>query len=131
MPRALPPDADRALMAAAGLDDIFARTGLQLLRATGMRVGEMLDLELDCLIDFARHGTWLKVPVGKLGTERMVPLEPATLAVIDTWMAHRGEQRAIPHPRTGQPVNFLFLEHGARPTGFRLREGLRHASSSR
>jgi integrase len=131
MPRALPPDADRALMAAvAGLDDIFARTGLQLLRATGMRVGEMLDLELDCLIDFTGHGTWLKVPVGKLGTERMVPLEPATLAVIDTWMAHRGEQRAIPHPRTGQPVHFLFLEHGARPTGFRLRQGLRQAVAS-
>jgi integrase len=131
MPRALPPDADRALMAAvAVLDDIFARTGLQLLRATGMRVGEMLDLELDCLIDFAGHGTWLKVPVGKLGTERMVPLEPATLAVIDAWMARRGEQRAIPHPRTGQPVNFLFLDHGIRPTGFRLRQGLRQAVAS-
>ncbi len=95
-----------------------------------MRVGEMLDLELGCLIDFAGHGAWLKVPVGKLGTERMVPLEPATLTVIDAWMAHRGEQRAIPHPRTGQPVNFLFLEHGARPTGFRLRQGLRQAVAS-
>lgn len=74
MPRALPPDVDRALMAAvADLDDLFTRTGLRLLRATGLRVGELLDLELDCLVDFAGHGTWLRVPEGKLGTERMVP----------------------------------------------------------
>lgn len=125
MPRALPPDVDRALMAAVtGLDDRFARTGLQLLRATGMRVGELLDLELDCLLDFAAHGTWLRVPVGKLGTERMVPLEPDTLAVLDTWIAARGPQRALPHPRDGRPTEFLFLERGVRPTGWRLRQGL-------
>lgn len=53
LPRALTPDVDRALMAAvARLDDLFMRTGLLLLRATGMRVGELLDLELDCLLDF-------------------------------------------------------------------------------
>jgi integrase len=128
MPRALPPDVDRALMAAvAGLDDVLVRTGLTLLRATGMRVGELLDLELDCLVDFAGHGTWLKVPIGKLGTERMVPLQPETLAVLDHWMAHRGPQRAIPHPRHGRPTEFLFLDHGTRPTAFRLRSGLRRA----
>lgn len=125
MPRALPPDVDRALMAAvARLDDPFARTGLHLLRATGMRVGELLDLELDCLVDFAGHGTWLRVPIGKLGTERMVPLEPDTLAVLDAWIARRGPQRAIPHPRHGRPVEFLFLDRGTRPTAFRLRSGL-------
>lgn len=84
LPRALTPDVDRALMTAvAGLDDDFAATGLQLLRATGMRVGELLDLELDCLLDFDRHGTWLRVPLGKLNSERVVPLEPETVAVID------------------------------------------------
>ncbi len=125
MPRALAPDVDRTLMAAiADLDDRFTRTGLQLLRATGLRVGELLDLELDCLLDFAGHGTWLRVPVGKLGTERVVPLEPDILTVIDTWIAARGPQRAIPHPRDGRPTEFLFLERGIRPTGWRLRQGL-------
>ena len=81
LPRALTPDVDRALMTAvAGLDDALARTGLLLLRATGMRVGELLDLELDCLLDFDRHGTWLRVPLGKLNSERIVPLEPDTVA---------------------------------------------------
>ncbi|MGH9061686.1 MAG: tyrosine-type recombinase/integrase, partial [Acidimicrobiales bacterium] len=74
LPRALPPDADRDLMAAvAGLSDPFARHGLTILRGTGIRLGELLDLELDCLWDFGDRGTWVKVPLGKLGTERTVP----------------------------------------------------------
>ena len=53
MPRALPADIDRALMAAiSALDDPFARVGLIVLRATGMRAGELLDLEVGCIVDF-------------------------------------------------------------------------------
>ncbi len=89
-----------------------------------MRVGELLDLELNCLLDFDRHGRWLRVPLGKLISERVVPLEPDTVAVIDAWTARRGRQRALPHPRHGRPTEFLFLEHGRRPTSFRLRKGL-------
>ena len=51
LPRALPPDADRDLMAAISeLADPFARTGLTVLRGTGIRLGELLDLELDCVL---------------------------------------------------------------------------------
>jgi integrase len=131
LPRALPPDADRALMAAvARLHDPLARTGLQVLRATGMRVGELLDLELDCLVDFGGHGTWLRVPVGKLGSERMVPLDDDTLGVLDAWMAHRGRQRAAPHPRLERLADFLFMERGRRPTAFRLRRALDQAAAA-
>ncbi len=100
------------------------------LRATGMRIGELLDLELDCLVDFAGHGTWLRVPVGKLGTERMVPLGADALTVLDDWIAHRGRQRAIPHPRHGRPAEFLFLDRGTRPTAFRLRSALDRATAA-
>ncbi len=131
VPRALPPAADRALMAAvARLDDPLARTALQVLRATGMRIGELLDLELDCLVDFASHGTWLRVPLGKLASERMVPLDEHTLAVLDDWMAQRGQQRALPHPRLERPADFLFCERGRRPTAFRLRRALDEAAQT-
>ncbi len=64
LPRALPPDADRDLMAAiSNLADPFARFGLTLLRGTGIRLGELLDLELDCVWDTGSHGSWLKVPL--------------------------------------------------------------------
>jgi integrase len=131
LPRALPPAADAALMAAvAGLHDPLVRTGLQLLRATGMRIGELLDLELDCLLDFAGHGTWLRVPLGKLGTERTIPLDADSLAVLDAWTAHRGTQRSLPRPRDGHPADFLFCEGGRRPTAFRLRRGLVRATAA-
>ena len=39
---------------------------LLLTRATGLRIGELRDLELDCVHEIAGHGAWLKVPLGKL-----------------------------------------------------------------
>ena len=97
LPRALAPDADAALMAAAArLDDLFARSAILLLRRSGLRLGECLDLELGCIADYGPTGTWLRVPLGKLGTERAVPLDSATVAALDTWAQHRGSQR--PHP---------------------------------
>ncbi len=131
LPRALPPDADRDLMAAIGaLADPFARIGLTLLRGTGIRLGELLDLELDCVWDTGSHGSWLKVPLGKLGTERTVPLDEATLAALDAWIARRGPQRALPHPRLSRPADFLFTDRGRRLSAYRLRHGLDDAAQA-
>jgi len=105
----------------------FARTGLIVLRATGMRIGELLDLELDCIVDFGAHGTWLKVPLGKLGTERMVPLDPEPLQALDTWITARGTQRSLIHPRHGHPADFVFVERGRKIGGHRIRQGLNQA----
>jgi hypothetical protein len=43
-----------------------------LLRGAGLRLGELLDLELDSVVDYGPAGSWLRVPLGKLGTERSV-----------------------------------------------------------
>jgi hypothetical protein len=51
-------------------------------RGTGIRLGELLDLELDCIWSSASHGSWLKVPLGKLATEPTVPLDEPTLAAL-------------------------------------------------
>ncbi|MCR6491753.1 tyrosine-type recombinase/integrase [Cellulomonas sp. P24] len=125
LPRALAPDIDAALMSAvAQLDDPFARTGLTVLRGAGLRIGELLDLELDAVVDYAAAGTWLRVPLGKLATERMVPLDHDTLTALDQWAATRGQHRPVPHPRTGAPTDFFFTEHGHRLGATRLRNGL-------
>lgn len=128
LPRALPRDVDTAVMnAVANLDDPIARIGLTVIRATGLRVGELIDLEIDCVVDYGTSGSWLRVPLGKLATERTVPLDDTTLAALDDWVARRGPQRAIPHPRHGRPTDFLFVEHGQQPTTARLRAGLTSA----
>jgi site-specific recombinase XerD len=128
VPRALTPDIDAALMTAvAGLDDLFARVGLTVLRGTGLRIGELLELELDAVVDFGPAGTWLRVPLGKLNSERMVPLDATTIAVLDEWLAHRQRQRAMPHPRDGHPTDFIFVENGRHLGPTRVQKGLRDA----
>jgi integrase len=125
VPRALPAAADRDLMAAvAELDDVAARCAITILRGTGIRTGELLDLELGSLIDYHGHGTWLRVPVGKLNTERTVPIDETTLAAFDEWSHHRGISRPLPHPRTGQPVEFMWIINGRRMGTGRIRRGL-------
>jgi integrase len=128
LPRALSPDIDAALMTAvAELPDRFARIGLTVLRGAGLRIGELLDLEFDCVVDYGPAGVWLRVPLGKLNSERSVPLDEATIAAITEWKSQRGIQRALPHQRDGRMVDFLFVERGRRPGAARIERGLRHA----
>ena len=128
LPRALPPDIDGALMAAvAVLDDRFARVAITVLRHTGLRIGELLDLELAHLVDYRTGGTWLRVPVGKLHNERSVPVDDVALAALEEWLAHRTGQRAQAHPRDGHRADFMFIERGRRLGQTRIRQGLTDA----
>lgn len=115
LPRLLPPDADRRLSQA--LHDSPNRLpadALLLQRACGLRIGELLDLEMDAVIDIPGAGSWLKVPLGKLDTERMVPIDPDILTLLDRITTTRSPGRPIRHPRTGRPADFLFTAHGRR-----------------
>jgi site-specific recombinase XerD len=46
-----------------------------LIRATGIRIGECIDLALDCLRPLGPDQWALHVPLGKLHTERLVPVD--------------------------------------------------------
>lgn len=128
LPRALPPDVDAAMMAAVSdLEDGFARAGLTVMRGTGLRIGELLDLELDCIVDYGPAGSWLRVPLGKLNNERAVPLDEPTLHALDGWFEQRQQQRALPHPRDGRLADFVFVERGRHLGPTRLQTGLRRA----
>jgi integrase len=130
LPRYLPPDADRRL--ASALETSPSRMhadALLLARATGIRIGELLDLELDCVHEVPGEGAWLKVPLGKLATERMVPLDDNTVALIDRIVEFRSPGRPLRHPRTGKPTDFLLTHHGRRVTAETLRAELRRAAA--
>ncbi|MCX2750449.1 tyrosine-type recombinase/integrase [Arthrobacter sp. MI7-26] len=75
---------------------------------------ELLDLELDCVHEVPGHGSWLKVPLGKLDTERMIPLDEEILELIDHITHTRSHGRPLPHPRYRRPAQFLFTHHGRR-----------------
>jgi integrase len=130
LPRYLPPDDDRALVAAleASPNRLLA-DALLLLRDTGLRIGELCDLELDCVHEVPGLGAWLKVPLGKLLTERMVPIDDETVALIDRIVANRSSGRALRHPRTGQLVDFLLTHQGHRVSACSLRDELHRAGA--
>lgn len=134
LPRYLPPDVDRRLtttleqLSADGPTELarLHADALLLLRATGLRIGELRDLELDCVHEIPEQRAWLKVPLGKLGTERMVPLDEETLVVLDRIAAHRTTGRPLRHPRTGKHVDFLLVYQGRRVSAQALRDALAH-----
>lgn len=53
-----------------------------LIRHTGMRVGECADLSFDCLRSTASNQWAVRVPLGKLQKERMVPVDSLAVTVI-------------------------------------------------
>jgi integrase len=115
LPRYLPVDADRRLCETLERSEFrLAADALLLQRACGLRIGELLDLELDCVHEIPGNGAWLKVPLGKLDTERMIPLDDESVALIDRIVATRSGGRPLPHPRTRRHAQFLFTHHGRR-----------------
>ncbi|MCC3317924.1 tyrosine-type recombinase/integrase [Nocardia africana] len=115
LPRYIPVDADRHLTdTLRSSDHELAASALLLARACGLRIGELLDLEIDCVHEIPGEGAWLKVPLGKLDTERMVPLDEETVELVDRIIEIRSPGKPLTHPRTGKPAQFLFTHHGGR-----------------
>jgi integrase len=130
LPRYLTPDLDRRLThALQACPQRLPADALLLQRATGLRIGELVDLELDSVHEIPGQGAWLKVPLGKLNTERMVPLDEETVALIDRIVAHRSPGRPLPHPRTARPTDYLLTHHGRRLTVDHLRDVLTRVST--
>lgn len=132
LPRYLPVDVDRRLTAALSdqPDNELAALALRLQRACGLRIGELLDLELDCVHELPEHGHWLKVPLGKLDSERMVPIDADVLALVDRITEVRTPGRAIMHPRYRRPAQFLFTVQGRRLGQGAVRAELERAATT-
>ena len=76
LPRFLDDGAATKLLQAARADaDPFVRLTVEFLARTGLRKGEYLALTTDAVVQIG-SGFWLHVPVGKLHTDRYIPLHP-------------------------------------------------------
>ena len=123
------PDADwhRLRQAIHGLDAQKVRHGqyrLSFLKAVlavlfecGLRAGELCRLDLGCLIlatdeSHQEKTYWLRVPVGKLHQDRIIPVSLAVVQALDAWIAERGPQPALLDVRTNKRVDFLFTYRG-------------------
>jgi site-specific recombinase XerD len=76
LPRPLSPEDDQLLQQELRRTDDLPANALLLTRATGIRIGECMDLALDCLCQVDLDQWALHVPIGKLHTERLVPADP-------------------------------------------------------
>jgi len=103
------------------------RVVLNILLECGLRAGELCRLDTACLVEASDMRTgqrthWLRVPVGKLHNDRLIPVRPHVVAAIDAWMRVRGQQPCGFDERTGKPCDFLLAWQGCGFSGHRLNE---------
>jgi integrase len=76
LPRPLTTEQDELLQQEFRLRNDLGGNVFLLIRHTGMRIGECADLSFDCLRSTGPNQWAVHVPLGKLKTERMVPVDP-------------------------------------------------------
>ena len=79
-------DAARLMTAARASADPRDRLVVELLARTGMRAGELADLDADAVVQIGA-GHWLRIPLGKLRNDRYVPLHPDLIQLLAAWTA--------------------------------------------
>lgn len=67
----------------------YARLYL-LLRFTGLRISELINLPRDCMHITANNEAFLKVPLGKMNNERLVPLHDEAASIIRNLLNSNG-----------------------------------------
>jgi site-specific recombinase XerD len=89
LPRPLSPHNDQFIRDELRRTDDLPANALLLTRTTGIRIGECIDLALDCLRQLGPHQWALHVPLGKLHTERLVPADAEVRRVVARILALR------------------------------------------
>ncbi len=106
LPRPFPPAVDRKLQERfAETGDIHSRA-LLLMRWTGIRIGELVSLTYDCIKEDHSGTKFLKVELGKLKTERLVPINSKTADLIRS--IQRQSLRSATEYRKGRPERLVF-----------------------
>lgn len=134
LPKPLTPEDDKTMQKTLKSKNILSAQAILLLRKTGMRVGELRDLPLDCLeklpdclpTDQAQYV--LHVPLGKLHTERIIPVDSETVEIVNRIIKLRGNFLPLPNPKTGKPTLFLIVRRNCWKRYSYA--GLRHALSA-
>jgi site-specific recombinase XerD len=127
LPKPLSLEEDQQLQQQLGLADTLEVNALRLMRATGIRISECIDLPLDCLQQMSEQQVALRVPLGKLHSERLVPVDEETQHVVARMVELGALPRALERrrrvptpvaaaqafllPRYWQPVTWYRILH--------------------
>jgi site-specific recombinase XerD len=127
LPRPLAPEVDRRLRTELHRIDDLPANALLLIRFTGMRAGECLRLGRDSLRCIGGNDWALHVPLGKLHTERWVPVDNDTRNIFARIYSLAG---AIPSGATDPPDPLFVMPNGTRLSYLRMRETILSAARS-
>jgi len=119
LPRALTAQLDQSIQRELLRRNDLAANVFLLLRHTGMRIGECVDLSWDCLRNVAPDRWAIHVPLGKLKTERMVPVDSCVCELVQRLRFFRsfdplppdGHLLARPHGKTALIRQLRFYLH--------------------
>jgi integrase len=115
LPRFLPTQMLHEIMEAIeALDDPYQRCALLVARWSGARRDEINRLELDCLDTYADGTYRLRIPAGKTGKERSVPLHDIAAEALQEVQKLRALDRdgGTIDRVTKQRVRYLFMSRG-------------------
>jgi site-specific recombinase XerD len=120
LPKPLSPENDRLLDQQLCQTDDLHSHALRLLRATGMRIGECLRLQTDCLHHLSANpeqdDQWaLHVPLGKLHSERWVPTDDHIRQIVTRILELRG---TAPFPQPASSSDWLLREPDGRRVSY-------------
>ena len=105
LPRPLTPQQDQLIQQELLRRDDLVSNVLLLLRHTGMRIGECVDLSMDCLRPLGPDQWAIHVPLGKLKTERWVPVDSSVCQLVERirslrpQTAPKADRLLLPRPR--------------------------------
>lgn len=119
LPRALTAQQDQLIQQELLRRNDLAANVFLLQRHTGMRIGECVDLSWDCLRNVAPDHWAIHVPLGKLKTERMVPVDSFVCELVRRLRFFRsfdplpldGHLLARPHGKTALIRQLRFYLH--------------------
>ena len=110
LPRALSLEDDQRLQQELRRNNDLLSNALLLTRATGLRIGECIDLAVNCLRSVGQDQWAIQVPLGKLRTERLVPMDEATQQIVARILTLRAH---APASHLAQSTRFLLPRSGA------------------
>ena len=116
LPKPLSLEEDQQLQQQLRRVDTLEVYALRLMRATGIRISECIDLPLDCLQQISEQQVALRVPLGKLHSERLVPVDEETQQVVAR-MVELGALTPIPER---QPNTFLLPRYWQPGTWYKV-----------
>jgi site-specific recombinase XerD len=116
LPRPLSPEDDWRLQQQLSKRGNLRSKGLLLLRATGMRIGECLKLTVDSMRELGQNQWAIRVPLGKLHTERWVPVDEDTCRIFRDILSLRSSGELT----QGVETSALLLQHKERAVSYEL-----------